>query len=333
MFTQALAGLVGQLGDPTRLLATAGGGPWLPDAASTVAREVDASWNLVFWISVFFFALVTFLLFFFLIRFRSRAGHKVQASASHNTPLEVLWSVIPTLIVIVLFWSGYRGYLNMMTPPQNAYEILVNGQKWNWLFTYPNGYVDGELHVPVDTPVRLVMTSEDVVHSFFIPDFRIKRDVIPGRYTKLWFSAVKTGKHDIFCAEYCGTSHSTMMSTVHVHERGEFESWLAEASDFLSRMPPAEAGAMLYNQRGCKQCHSVDGSAGVAPTFLGLFGSEEVLATGERVLVDENYVRESIYEPQAKVTAGFDPVMPTYRGRLSDQEVTAIIEYLKTLSE
>jgi cytochrome c oxidase subunit 2 len=310
-----------------------GGGFWLPGRASEIAESVDKDWALVYWVCVFFFALITFLLFFFIIRFRSRPGHSVKQTTSHNTPLEIFWSVIPTLLVIVIFWQGYRTFLGMTTPPQNAYEILVQAQKWNWLFTYPTGYVDGDLHVPVGVPIRLVMSSEDVIHSFFVPEMRVKRDVIPGRYTKLWFTATRTGSYYIFCTEYCGTKHSEMLSTLVVHEQADFDAWLEEASDFLSRMPPAEAGAMLYNQRGCKQCHSVDGSPGIAPTFLGLFGSQEMLADGQSVAVDENYVRESIYDPQARVTAGYDPVMPTYRGRLRDEEVTAIIEYMKTLAE
>jgi cytochrome c oxidase subunit 2 len=314
-------------------ISTDDGTFWLPRRGSDFASQVDFNFGLVYWISVFFFALVTFLMVFFAVRYRQRPGHEPEKSTSHNTPLEVLWSVIPTLIVIGLFWSGYKTYLNMTVAPQNAYEVLVTGQKWNWLFTYPNGYIDSQLHVPVDTPVKLTMTSEDVIHSFFVPDFRIKRDVIPGRYTRLWFTAIETGDYDILCTEYCGTNHWNMLSKLVVHERAEFDSWLEEASDFLSKMPPAEAGELLYNMRGCKQCHSVDGTPGIGPSFLGKFGSEEKLLTGETVVVEENYIRESIVDPQARIVAGFDPVMPTYQGRLKDEEITAIIEYMKTLSE
>jgi cytochrome c oxidase subunit 2 len=306
---------------------------WLPRRGSSLAADVDFNFGLVYWISVFFFALVTFLMVFFAVRYRQRPGQKPEKAATHNTPLEVLWSVIPTLIVIGLFWSGYKTYLNMTIPPQNTYEVLVTGQKWNWTFTYPNGYIDAQLHVPIDTPVKLTMTSEDVIHSFYVPDFRIKRDVVPGRYTRVWFTAIETGEYDIFCTEYCGTNHWNMLSKLVVHERADFDAWLEEASDFLSKMPPAEAGEMLYNMRGCKQCHSVDGSPGTGPSFLGKFGSEEKMLTGETVLVEENYIRESILNPQARVVAGYDPVMPTYQGRLKDEEITAIIEYMKTLSD
>jgi cytochrome c oxidase subunit 2 len=314
-----------------RSLVDAGGDAtfWLPRRSSSFAADVDWNWGMVYWVSVFFFALVTFLLVYFILRYRGKA---YPNAPSHNTPLEVTWTVIPTLIVIVMFWNGYKTYLDMATPPQNAYEIQVTGQKWNWMFTYPNGYVDAELHVPVDTPIMLVMSSQDVIHSLFVPEFRVKRDVIPGRYTKLWFTAIEKGTFDIFCAEYCGTKHSQMLSKAIVHDRGEFDAWLAEASDFLKRMPPAEAGELLYSQRGCKQCHSVDGVAGTGPSFLGVYGSAHALVGGEQIVVDENYVRESILLPQAKIVAGYEPVMPTYKGRLKDEEISAIIEYLKTLS-
>jgi cytochrome c oxidase subunit 2 len=311
---------------------TAGGaGFWLPDQTSTVAGDFDATWGLVYWISVFFFVLITFLVIWFAIRFRHREGHRAEGTATHNTPLEVFWTAIPLLIVVVLFWKGYKSYLNMVTPPENAYEVQVTAQKWNWLFTYPNGYISPDLHVEQDTPVRLVMSSQDVIHSFFVPEFRVKQDVVPGRYTKLWFQAVKPGEYDIYCTEYCGTDHSSMLAKVIVHEPGMFDPWLEEASDIFRDRSLPEVGELLYNQRGCKQCHTVDGSAGTGPTFYGVYGSSHGLADGGSVTVDENYIRESILEPRAKITAGYDAVMPTYQGRLKDKEITAIIEYLKTL--
>lgn len=309
-----------------------GGGAWLPRQSSTVAAEVDATWALVYWISAFFFVLITFLVVWFVLRFRSREGHRAERTATHNTPLEVFWSVIPLAIVVVLFWQGFATYVNMATPPQNSYEIQVRAQKWNWEFTYPNGHISAELHVPIDTPVRLVMTSVDVIHSFFVPEFRVKQDVVPGRYSSVWFEATLPGEYDLFCSEYCGKDHSAMLAKVVVHEPGMFETWLAEAADIFKDRALWEVGELLYNQRGCKQCHSVDGSPNTGPTFLGVWGSEHELADGSRVLVDENYVRESMLYPQAKVVAGYEPVMPTYQGRLKDEEITAIIEYLKTLA-
>jgi cytochrome c oxidase subunit 2 len=305
---------------------------WLPDAASTVAADVDWNWSFVYGLSVFFLALVTFLMLYFAIRYRGRDGQPAEGATTHNTPLEIVWSVIPTGVVIAMFWNGYTTYLDLENAPRESYELRVTGQKWNWLFTYPNGYVDGELHVPAHTPVSLIMTSEDVIHAFFVPEFRVKRDVMPGRYTKVWFEATTTGEYKVMCAEYCGTSHSTMLAKVVVHAPGEYDAWLREASDFLKRMSPEEAGALLYAQRGCKQCHSLDGSVGTGPSFRGLWGAHRAIP-GHPLTVDENYVRESILQPTAKVSPGFQPVMPTYQGRISDPEISAIIAYLKTLSD
>ncbi|MEM7026062.1 MAG: cytochrome c oxidase subunit II, partial [Pseudomonadota bacterium] len=267
----------------------------------------------------------------FMVRYRASKQHDANAAPDHNTPLEVFWTVVPTAIVVVLFWQSYKTYMDLANPPLDAYEINVTGQKWNWLFEYPNGYIDADLHVPIGTPVVLTMTSPDVMHSFYVPEFRVKRDIIPGRYTKVWFEADGVGVYDIFCTEYCGTEHSSMMSRMVVHELADYHAWLEEASDFISRMPAPEAGEMLYNMRGCKQCHSVDGASGIGPTFQGLYGREEVFTDGTSLIADENYIQNSIYEPQAQIVAGYDPVMPTYRGRLKEEEVRVLIEYIKTL--
>jgi len=176
-----------------------------------------------------------------------------------------------------------------------------------------------------------VMTSEDVIHSFYVPAFRIKRDVVPGRYSKVWFRATKVGEYQVFCAEYCGTGHSDMLAQVVVHEPGGFERWMDEVGNMFKTMTPVQVGERLYRLRGCAQCHTIDGKASVGPTFQGVFGHEQALKGGGSALIDENYVRESILEPQAKIAAGFEPVMPTFKGKLSDREISAIIEYLKTL--
>lgn len=304
---------------------------WMPPQVSTVAESVDWLFNFILAISVFFFLLIVVVMVIFVIKYRHREGHEAEASPTHNLALEITWTSIPVVLVIVIFVFGFKGFLDMSTPPANAYEILVEGQKWNWSFTYPNGYVDADLHVPVDRPIRLVMSSQDVIHSLYIPSFRIKRDVVPGRYAKVWFEATEPGEYDLFCAEYCGTSHSDMIAHVIVHPVGEFETWLEKASNFLETMTPMDAGRKLFQVRGCQQCHSVDGSAKTGPSLLGVFGHEQALADGSSVVADENYIRESVLEPQAKVVAGFDPVMPTYQGRLSDPEIMAIIEYLKSL--
>ena len=314
-------------------LAQQMGSFWMPPQGSTTAAGVDWLFGFIFWICAVFFVGIVATMSYFVARYRRRPGVEAVKTATHSNVLEITWSVIPLLLVIVIFFLGFQVYLDMRTPPANAYEVQVSAQKWSWSFTYPNGYIDPDLHVPVDRAVRLVMQSEDVIHSFFVPAFRIKMDVVPGRYTKTWFRATDPGEYVIFCTEYCGTGHSDMLSTVVVHPPGEFENWLDEAANFLETLPPDEAGEKLFTARGCPQCHTVDGSAGIGPSLSGLYGSSHVLADGASVIVDENYVRESILEPQAKVSAGFEPVMPTYQGRLEDEEITAIIAYMKTLVE
>jgi cytochrome c oxidase subunit 2 len=316
---------------PDFLAGFGDGSFWMPSQASTAARGVDNIFDFILYVSVFFFALIVGLMLLFVIRYRRRRGVEAEKSATHHTVLEVVWTVIPIILVIVIFYLGFTGYMNLATPPANAYGVNVTGQKWKWLFTYPNGHVDENLHVPVGVPVRLTLTSEDVIHSFFVPAFRVKKDAVPGRYNTLWFEATTPGEYDVFCAEYCGTSHSDMLAKVVVHPPGEFEKWMQEASDFLAQMSPVEAGERLVTTRGCRQCHSVDGKAVIGPTFLGVFGRTGKFKDGTGYTVEENYIRRSILDPQGEIVAGYEPVMPTYQGRLKDQEITAIIEYLKTL--
>jgi cytochrome c oxidase subunit 2 len=314
-------------------LATEGadGGFWLPSQSSTIAPKVDLVWNIILAINVIFFALIVVLAIRFVIKYRSSRGLGTESSRNHNTVLEITWTVLPTLLMAVLFWIGFKTYIDMRTPPQNAYEVHVTGQKWQWLFTYNNGYVDENLHVPVDTDVVLTMTSEDVIHSLFIPAFRTKQDVVPGRYTKIWFNAVETGEFTIYCAEFCGTSHSDMLAKVIVHEKDEFEPWMKEASNLHGRFSPVEVGELYFKRFGCKQCHSLDGKTGIGPTFKGMFGRTEQLTDGSTITVDENFIRESILDPQAKVANGYNPVMPTFQGRFNEQDITAIIEFIKNI--
>jgi cytochrome c oxidase subunit 2 len=233
----------------------------------------------------------------------------------------------------VMFYRGMKGMVDLVTPPGGAYQIDVSAQRWQWLFQYPNGHVDPDLHVPLDVPVLLVMRSEDVIHSFYVPAFRIKQDVVPGRRTKTWFRATKPGDYLLFCAEYCGTGHSDMTARVVVHPAGEYRQWLENAARLEAQLSPVEAGRRLYRIRACAQCHSVDGRGGIGPTFKDLFGHRQKLTDGSEVLVDENYIRESILEPGAKIVAGYDAVMPTYQGRITEDDITSIIHYLKSLSE
>jgi cytochrome c oxidase subunit 2 len=312
----------------------ASGSFWLPESASTASHEVDKMFGLIFWISVFFFSLIVALMLFFVIRYRRRdENESVQESPHDHMGLELTWSIIPIIIVIIIFYMGFKGYMHLSVAPRDAYEVLVTGQKWSWKFTYPNGAEDGDLHVPAGKNIRLVMRSEDVIHSVYIPAFRIKKDVVPGRYTKTWFNAPEPGVFDLVCAEYCGTSHSDMRAKVIVLSQAEFDKWLELAGGFLDKLPPVEAGKRVSEIQGCVQCHTEDGTRKIGPSYLGLFGSTRTLKDGSTVVVDEDYIRESILDPFAKIAEGYDPVMPTFQGRISDQEITVIIEYLKSLSE
>ena len=310
-----------------------GKGGILPPEASTSATEIDRLLIFILSVTGFFFILISGLALVFVIIYRHRPGISVGRSPHHNLPLELTWVSIPLILVFIIFAYGFAEYMDLVIPPDEAYQINVIGQRWKWQFAYENGYVDENLHVPVDRPVTLIITSQDVIHSLFIPAFRLKRDAVPGRYSKIWFRATTTGEFPIYCAEYCGEGHSKMLSKIVVHPAGEFEKWLVEASSFVRRLPPVEAGKKLYETRGCMQCHSIDGKKLIGPTFLNLFGDEVTLRDKKKVVADENYIRESILEPMAKVVGGFDPVMPTYKGQLSEEEISAITAFLKSLSE
>lgn len=316
---------------PSVFPALAQGSFWLPPRGSSVAEVVDYLFYFILAVAAFFFLLIVSLMVLFVVLYRRRAGRQAGPAPSHNTILEVTWTVVPLAIIVVIFYTGFTGYMEMRTAPRGAYEIRVKGQKWQWFFTYSNGHVDGDLHVPVDQPVLLTMSSADVIHSLFIPAFRMKMDLVPGRYTTAWFRATQPGRFDLYCAEYCGTGHSDMLAKVVVHPPGEFEQWLARAADFLKTMPPAEAGEVLYRQRGCGQCHSTDGTARVGPSLKGIYGHTATLSDGTSVEVDDNYIRQSLLEPQAKIVAGYQPNMPMYKGLLNDDEINALIEFIKSL--
>jgi cytochrome c oxidase subunit 2 len=316
----------------TPLLAQEGGSFWLPPARSTFAPAVDNLFYLVLGVSIFFFALIVGLMTLFVIRYRQRPEPIDRHGPTHNTALEITWTTIPVLIVIVIFYRGFVTYIDERTSPRNAYDIRVSARQWKWNFQYPNGFIADELHVPVDETVRLTMSSDDVIHSLFIPAFRLKMDVVPGRYTTTWFRAVAPGDYELLCAEYCGTGHSDMVTKVVVHKPGEFEPWLKQAGDFIKNLPPAQAGRKVYELRGCKQCHSTDGSVGTGPSFQGIYGETHHFTDGSSEVVDDNYIRESILDPQAKIREGFQGVMPRIKG-ITDQEITVLIEFIKSLKK
>ncbi|MBN1854132.1 MAG: cytochrome c oxidase subunit II [Pirellulales bacterium] len=306
---------------------------WLPAPESTTAPVMDRVFYLILAICSFFFLVIVGLMVLFVIRYRRRPGVEPGRTATHHNTLEIVWTVIPLLIVGLIFYKGFAAYMDMQTAPPGCYEIRVSARQWAWQFIYPNGHVDENLHVPVDEPVRLIMTSEDVIHGIAIPAFRVKMDLVPGMYTSTWFRAVRPGTYDLYCTEFCGDDHSDMLALVVVHGPGDFEKWLKDAANFLKTLPPAEAGEMLYRRRGCSQCHSTDGTAGTGPSFLGIYGKTHSMAGGESVVVDDNYIRESILEPQKKIRAGYQPVMATYQGIVSDDDITALIEFIKKLNQ
>ncbi|MGH7850118.1 MAG: cytochrome c oxidase subunit II [Thermodesulfobacteriota bacterium] len=309
---------------------------WIPEAASNLASKVDGVLLLITIMSLVFFILITVVLVYFAIKYRRKREDEETPYITGSEPLEIIWTVIPSILLIVLFVYGYVVFKDMRTPPKDAVEINVQGKQWLWTFDYYNGKKTiNELYVQYNRPVRLVMEAQDVLHSFFVPGFRVKQDLVPGRYTQLWFTPTKIGTFDIFCAEYCGTGHSAMLGKVVVLSPEAYEIWekgvkVDEGVGVVS-LPPAELGEKIYKEKGCNACHSLDGSKIVGPSFKGIFGHTVELQDGSTVDVDENYIRQSILEPQAQVVKGFAPVMPSFKGILSDEDVTALVAYIKTL--
>lgn len=304
----------------------------LPEAKSPTADSTDALFHFINEVSLIFMIGITFALIYFAIKYRRRSEDDKTPVITHNNTLEITWSVVPLLICFVVFGWGYSGWLNLKSVPDNAYEIHVSGFKWGWNVKYDNGaQTSNEIHVPEGRPVKIVLQSADVLHSFFVPDYRVKHDVIPGRYTYVWFEANEVGESQVFCTEYCGTGHSDMLAKIIVHTEDDFQTWLEKNKGGVSGTP-VEQGEQLVQLQGCNTCHSDDGSRMIGPSFKGLWDRQENLADGSTVLVDENYIRESILYPGEKIVEGYDNVMSPYEGRITDDEITNIIEYLKTLN-
>lgn len=307
---------------------------WLPTAGSTYAKGVDQTFMFIFWMSTFFFLLIVGLIVVFSWRFRRREGDapRLDTGPTHSKFLEALWIGIPLILVMIIFVWGFRGYMRMRVVPANALEIKVTGQKWFWSFAYPGGATTvNELVVPADKPIKLLMSSQDVIHSFYVPAFRVKQDVLPNRYTVSWFESHAPGTYQLFCAEYCGTNHSQMLGKVRVLPNEEYLAWLDQASAAVTGLTPEEYGRKLYQSKACITCHTIDGSPGNGPSFLGVFGHEVEFNDGSKLTADENYVRESILSPRVKIVAGFQPIMPTYQGVLKDREIDGLIAFIKSL--
>lgn len=311
---------------------------WLPEAASEIAPKVDNVLIAVTVISFIFFIIISVTLVVFAVKYRRRTANDRTPGITGNEPLEIIWTVVPSIILVAIFIHGLVVFNELRTPPEEAVEVTAVGKQWLWQFEYSDGRKTiNELNVQQNLPVKMIMRSDDVLHSFFIPAFRVKQDILPGRFTQLWFTPTKVGSFIIFCAEYCGTGHSQMLGRVNVMSPEAFARWEGKggadtaSAGVSSSLPAHERGEKLYKNRGCNACHSIDGSSGIAPTFKGVFGRIEKLIDGSEVRADENYLIESIYEPQAKMVAGYEPVMPSFKGILSESEVSDIIEYVKTL--
>ncbi|MEO0649051.1 MAG: cytochrome c oxidase subunit II [Planctomycetota bacterium] len=322
---------------------------FFPEQASTVAGDIDSLFYLIYWVSVVSFVLVIGATAFFAWHYREREGKRAIKTSTHDNTLEMTWTIIPTILVAVMFWIGFKGFLDLKRAPENSYEIQVTGYQWDWTFTYPNGFKSRELHVPANQPVRLVMSSIDVIHSLFIPAFRVKQDVVPGRYSSLWFEATpgaealgETGfvEYDLFCTEYCGSQHSSMITKCVVHEdMTAYEAWLEQASNFIKDLPPVEAGEATYNAKGCTQCHLATEERKIGPGFLTLSkairdGQAIEFSDGSSVVPDENYIRESLLYPEAKKRVDYaDQNMASYLGRLEEYHITGLIAWIKSLAE
>lgn len=311
--------------------------PFFPEQASSFAKDVDL---LTLWLvgfSTFFTVLIAALVVGFAIKYRRRHADEVGSDFHESALLEVTWTVIPLIIVLITFVWGAKVYFRLYRPPAGAVEYHVTGKQWMWKTQHPTGQREiNDLHLPVGQPVKLTMTSEDVIHSFYIPAFRAKADVIPGRYTTMWFTPTRPGVYHLFCAEYCGTEHSRMIGSVTVLESDAYQKWLASVPVPAT---PLKQGAELFSKLSCAGCHdgsAPDGSGAPGtrgPSLHGIFGKEIELASGRRVVVDENFLRESILDPAAHVAAGWQPLMPTYRGQIDEEGVMQLISYLKSLPE
>lgn len=304
---------------------------WLPEPASSFAGDVDALFYFIYWVSVVLFIGVIGAMAIFAYKYRRRSQADRPTPVKENKLVEASWIVVPTLLVMLVFVWGFRVFITMGVAPPNAYEITVRASSWNWLFEYPNGARSNELHVPVSRPIKLRMSSADVLHSFYVPAFRVKQDVVPNRYSQVWFEATRQDTFQVLCTEYCGQQHSTMLSQVVVQSQDDFNTWLSE--NLLDESAsPAERGALLYNQQGCFACHSIDGTPGTGPTFQGLAGSQRAFTDGTTGVADENYLREAIVNPAAKLVEGYAGLMPgQYGTTMSAEEIDALVAYIQEL--
>jgi cytochrome c oxidase subunit 2 len=302
--------------------------PLWPQRASTIAGNVDALYIFLIIVSGLMTLLIFTAVLYFAARYRHRRGVLAE-QIEGSTPLELTWSIIPLGVFLVIFAWGAVVYFQERTPPRDSTEVYVVAKQWMWKLEHAEGQREiNELHVPVDRDVKLIMTSQDVIHSFYIPAFRIKQDVLPGRYSVAWFRATKPGTYHLFCAEYCGTQHSGMIGSIVVMPPAQYESWMTGGSTG----PLSATGEKVFAELGCMTCHRSD-AQGRGPSLQGLFNTPVKLEDGRTVVADENYIRESILDPGAKIVSGFKPVMPTFQGLVSEEQLNALVAYVKSLSK
>ncbi len=303
--------------------------PLFPERASTIAGEVDALYFFLVGLSVVMSVLIATLVVSFAVKFHRRHADEVGAQVHGGLMLELAWTFVPFIIAMVIFFWGAKVYFVMASPPRETLNIYVVGKQWMWKVQHTTGQREiNQLHVPIGRPVKLIMTSEDVIHNFSIPAMRVKADVIPGRFVEIWFEPSRPGTYQIFCAEYCGTQHSGMIGQVVVMDATAYQSWLSGGTGEDSL---ASTGERLFADLACNTCHRPD-SRGRGPVLQNVFGHPVQLHDGTIVTADENYVRESILTPAAKLTAGYQPVMPAFQGLVSEEQLLALIEYVKSLS-
>ncbi len=328
--------------------------------SATYSRDSDLIFLGLFWFSFVTFVVMMGLMLYFTVKNRGwKKGMRVKRSASHNNTMELAWTIIPTLMTVVMFVVGFRAYARQIISPDQAINLDVSANKWTWEITYPNGSGATETTktneftaipapifiIPEDTPIKLTMSSADVIHSFWVPDFRMKQDVFPNRFTTYWFQTGKLSETDrdnpdlpypnkehwVFCAEYCGDNHSEMAAILRVVPRKQYAAWIREP--FSGDKSLVEIGQILYTSKGCVQCHTIDGSSNTGPTWQNLFGSETRYNSAAAWKIDENAIREAVYEPAAKIRQGYPNQMATYQGRINDKELRALIAYMKSISD
>lgn len=314
--------------------------PNLP-AISELAVSTDTLYAFIFWVSVICFLAIVGAGTYFVFKYRRKTENDETPYIEGHTPTEVGISTGLFVLVMVLFYWGWVDFMKSRTPPMNAYEVNVIGQQWSWNYQYANGKrMQNNLYLPKDTPIKLIMTSSDVLHSFFIPALRLKRDVVPGTYQFLSFIANKTGEYDIFCAEYCGLDHSKMLGKIIILEKNDFADWedgtgkyaKGAAGDKSAGKSLIELGKELYSSKTCSACHSDDNSVRIGPSFKGLFAKDEEMTDGQMIKIDEVYLRDSMMDPNKHVVKGFAPgSMPVFKGQLSDEDVNALVTFIKSL--